>query len=98
MSFYRELIVLRKSYEIIIEGDYNLLYPEDDNVYAYTREWQNQKILVICNFSKEHIAFQFPSSFDNKENRLLIGNYEGAALEKEMLLRPYEADVFLFTS
>ncbi|CUQ52302.1 glycosidase [Hungatella hathewayi] len=98
LSFYRELIVLRKSYEIIIEGDYNLLYPEDDNVYAYTREWQNQKILVICNFSKEHIAFQVPSSFDNKENRLLIGNYEGAALEKEMLLRPYEADVFLFTS
>ena len=50
--YYKKLIQLRKEYDIIIDGHYNLLLPEDERIFAYERILGGQKLLVICNFTR----------------------------------------------
>lgn len=90
---YRKLINIRKNNDTIIYGDYTLLCPEDKNIFAYTRELNGDKILVICNFYDKEVAFDFDDNFDSSE--ILLSNYEDSSLLTEKLnLRPYEAIMF----
>ena len=91
---YKKLIELRKDNEVIIYGDYTLLDPEDKNIYAYTRELNGDKILVVCNFYGENIEFNYREEFDN-EPIILISNYGDSSIDiKSLKLRPYEAIMF----
>ena len=83
--YYRKLIALRKRYDIFRDGDFTLLCPEDEKIFAYIRGTGVDQMLVVCNFSGEVLDFAIPEAFRGAEK--LIGNYEDAA----QLLRPYEA-------
>ena len=89
--YYQKLIRLRKENEIIVYGNYELLLPEDENIFAYTRTLDNQKLLVVCNFSKSEQRFDF-SGYENA--KVLISNYNRDAGE-DGILKPYEATVLL---
>ena len=89
--YYQNLIRLRKENEIIVYGNYELLLPEDENIFAYTRTLDNQKLLVVCNFSKSEQKFDF-SGYENA--KVLISNYNRDAGE-DGILKPYEATVLL---
>ena len=89
--YYQKLIRLRKENEIIVYGNYELLLPEDENIFAYIRTLDNQKLLVVCNFSKSEQKFDF-SGYENA--KVLISNYNRDAGE-DGILKPYEATVLL---
>ena len=89
--YYQKLIRLRKENEIIVYGNYELLLPEDENIFAYIRTLDNQKHLVVCNFSKSEQKFDF-SGYENA--KVLISNYNRDARE-DGILKPYEATVLL---
>ena len=89
--YYQKLIRLRKENEIIVYGNYELLLPEDENIFAYKRTLDNQKLLVVCNFSKSEQRFDF-SGYENA--KVLISNYNRDAGE-DGILKPYEATVLL---
>ena len=89
--YYQKLIRLRKENEIIVYGNYELLLPEDENIFAYVRTLDNQKLLVVCNFSKSEQKFDF-SGYENA--KILISNYNRDARE-DGILKPYEATVLL---
>ena len=89
--YYQKLIQLRKEYEIIVYGKYELLLPEDENIFAYVRTLGNQKLLVACNFSKTEQKFDF-SGYENA--KVLISNYDGNISEKATL-KPYSAIALL---
>lgn len=90
---YRKLINIRKNNDTIIYGDYTLLCPEDKNIFAYTRELNGDKILVVCNFYDKEVTFDFDDNFDSSE--ILLSNYEDSSLLTAKLnLRPYEAIMF----
>jgi len=90
-NYYKKLIRLRKENEIIVYGNYELLLPEDENIFAYVRTLDNQKLLVVCNFSKTEQKFDF-SGYENA--KALISNYNRDA-RKDGILKPYEATVLL---
>ena len=90
-NYYKKLIRLRKENEIIVYGNYELLLPEDENIFAYVRTLDNQKLLVVCNFSKTEQKFDF-SGYENA--KVLISNYNRDA-RKDGILKPYEATVLL---
>ena len=91
---YKKLIELRKENEVIIYGDYTLIDPEDKSVYAYTRELNGDKILVVCNFYGENIEFNY-KDIVNKEPNILLSNYSDSSTNiKKLKLRPYEAIMF----
>ena len=89
--YYQKLIKLRKEYEIIVYGKYELLLPEDENIYAYVRTLGNQKLLTLCNFSKSEQKFDF-SGYENA--KVLISNYNRDVRE-DGTLKSYETAVLL---
>ena len=92
--YYKKLIRLRKENEIIVYGKYELLLPEDENIFAYTRSLDGKKLLTVCNFSKTEQKFDF-SGYENA--KVLISNYE-RDIRENSILKPYEAVVLLLSS
>ena len=87
--YYKKLIELRHTYDIIVYGHYNLLEAEDPDLYVYTRELDGQKLLVACNFSENEREYMPEEEFRSGE--VLIQNYEGDVFDGN--LGPYEAYV-----
>ena len=94
--YYQKLIRLRHENPVIVYGDYKLLLPEHEALYAYTRELDGETLLVICNFSSEEQKMDLPEEFSGKEGTVLISNYEDSRPEEHMTLRAYEAAVYRF--
>ncbi|WP_078395151.1 alpha,alpha-phosphotrehalase [Shouchella patagoniensis] len=93
--FYQKLISLRKEYDIITTGDYTLLSPDDQNVFAYLRDNGKEQLLVVSNFYGKNTEFICPDSVVSLETTQLIGNYEQKRpLEKKISLAPYETVAF----
>ena len=86
-SYYRELIRLRKESDLIVHGDFEMLCPDSEEVFAYVRTLEGKKLIVACNFTDHPAAFSLPQEFEG--GRLLIGNYGDEA--PGGILRPYEA-------
>lgn len=93
--YYQQLIELRKENPIFVYGSYQLLLEDDEEIYAYTRELDDEKLLIILNFSDQEPMFRLPDKINYTERELLINNYEvkNQAI-KEVSLRPYEARVY----
>lgn len=89
--YYQKLIALRKQKEIIVYGNFELLLPEDEDIFMYTRVLEKEKLLVICNFSKNERVVKLPDGFEAGD--ILITNYENPEISDELKLRPYEAIV-----
>lgn len=93
-SYYKKLIRLRHENEIIVYGDYELLAPEDEALFIYTRMLGTQRLMVLCNFTEKEVSIpqevteQMPT-----DAKLLIGNY---SKQKEEMLQAYEARVYAY--
>jgi len=95
--YYRALISLRKSYPIIVYGNYHLLLEDHPEIYAYKRELKEETVLVICNFSNRETVFELEKEPSYHTAELLIGNYKEEAFEtiEKINLKPYETRVYL---
>ena len=93
-NYYKKLIRLRKENEIIVYGSYDLLLPDDPELYVYTRTLEDEKLLVICNFYGNTREFELPEGWDPDRMELMIGNYEKRDTARTLEIRPYEAVVF----
>lgn len=89
--YYKKLIALRKQYDCIVYGHYELLLENDPNIYAYTRQFNDEKLLIVCNFTKEVLDYDLPDTF--LHSTCLIHNYDALQIQSHMTLRPYEAFV-----
>jgi oligo-1,6-glucosidase len=90
LNYFRKMTKLRKSNLALVYGKYTLLDKENPNVYAYTREFEGKKLLVMLNFSSKKAAVKTGISLKNAT--ILSNNYEGKSSMTE--LRPYEAVVY----
>ena len=88
--YYQKLIALRKAYPVFRDGAFTLLCPEDEKIFAYTRDTEQGHLLVVCNFSGETLPFEVPEAYQG--SRLLIGNYAADCPG----LRPYEAAMLYY--
>lgn len=88
---YQKLIQLRKKYDVFTDGVFELLFEEDENLFAYTRSNDSQQLFVVCNFYGGTVpcALEQPAA----SMRLLVSNYKDAAQMTE--LRPYEARMYI---
>lgn len=94
--YYQKLIKLRKEHEIIVYGDLNILLLEHESIFAYTRSYKNEKLLVILNFYADEVEFKLDKALEYKEAQLLISNYNvNDSQFDDIILRPYESRVYL---
>ena len=90
--YYQKLIALRKEKDVIVYGHYALLEPEHPELFVYTRSWENEKLLVVCNWAEKDLAYKIPAEFAGSE--CLIANYPDPR-PASGLLRPWECFVLL---
>ncbi|MGG3562180.1 alpha-glucosidase [Neobacillus rhizosphaerae] len=89
--FYQKLISLRKEMDIIVEGDFQLLLKDHPSIFAYERNWKEERLLVLCNFSGEEVEINEEKLVNSITNsQMLLSNYEAG---KSSTLRPYEVRV-----
>ena len=83
--YYQKLIALRKEYNVFRDGWFELMDPENEAVFAYTRDTDHAHMLVVCNFTAEDQDWKLPWNYVGAKK--LIGNYP----DDHETLRPYEA-------
>lgn len=91
-AYYKKLIALRHTNEVMVDGVYDVLIPDHPQIYAYTRTLGDKQLLVLCNDSDTNAAI--PAEIQEKihaAKNILIQNYKDT---DESTLRPYEAVVY----
>ncbi len=92
---YQKLIELRRHsryHDVITWGDYEMILPDDKNLYAYLRRYQDDVILIVNSFSRKKQVFDF-SHYELVE--MIISNYGKTTIKNNQLyLKPYESIVF----
>ena len=87
-KFYRSLIAFRKDNEVIKNGEYICLNPNDNNVYIYKRKLGDKEIIVISNFKGKQIKVKLLNELSNYQ--LVISNYKN----NSNILEPFETRVY----
>lgn len=96
LHYYQKLIQLRKENPVIVYGRYELILDAHEQIYAYTRTLDKERLLVMLNFSADTPVFALPTHIKFTDKALLISNYpvdpgEGIDL---LTLQPFEARVY----
>jgi oligo-1,6-glucosidase len=94
-SHYRQVIALRHNLPVVVAGDFTMLVPGDEQVYAFTRRLDNVELLVVANFSDEATAVDLPGARAWADAELLLSNYPGdtGPAARTVTLRAWEARV-----
>ena len=94
-NYYKELINLRHNNDTIVYGDVKLIYPENERIFAYTRNLEDKQLMVVLNFYENEIDFKVPDNIDINKLEVILSNYSDKVIENETIkLRPYEAIVY----
>ncbi|WP_181687286.1 glycoside hydrolase family 13 protein [Halorhabdus salina] len=94
-QYYHDLIALREARDVLVFGEFELLYPDHSSVFAYTRTLGNERGLIVLNWSGEPRSIDVPDHVE-PGLELAIANDDaprtpGSTLE----LSPWEARVYL---
>lgn len=94
-AFYQKLIALRKQEAVISDGGFREILPDDQQVFAYVRELDGEKLVVFNNFYGKEAVISVPSDLQEC-GQILLDNYqrELSCLPGELSLRPYESLAF----
>ncbi len=95
LNFYKNLIRLRKAEQALIYGQYELILEDHPQIYAYIRQYHDQRIVVICNLS-DHDADFLHDDLHLYYDRLLLANYvvHNHSMIRDVIMQPYEIRVY----
>jgi glycosidase len=92
---YRDLIDLRHDRDVLVYGEFDLLLPDDEQVFAYRRTLDDETVVVAMNFSSEAARASLPDRAALDDAELLVGNYADPSSPRGTLdLRPWESRVY----
>lgn len=86
---YQQLIQYRRDHDIVVKGDFQLLYSDHPAVFAYKRQWQDDAFVVFANVSEEE---QTVDVAELSLNDVIINNYDEVTVrDGQLTLEPYQA-------
>jgi len=95
---YKKLIALRKKHKVFVEGQFKMLFENEDPIFAYTRSLKDQTLVCINNYSNvEHtLNIKDVLPIDKKAFQVLVHNYDTLNLQGDVLnLQAYESVLIL---
>lgn len=92
--YMQKLIRMRKENLIAVYGDFKEYEPDNLQLYIYERNYEDQKMMVVLNFSDQEASFALPEEWKKEEPKFLIGNYPEKPLQSRRFA-PYEAAVYI---
>ena len=94
LNFYKRLIAFYKSEEyneILTYGDFRPIYEKEDHIFAYSRSYGCQKLVLICNFSSKEKDIELSEDYEN----VVFVNYEQTTVIGNTLkMKPYECVIY----
>lgn len=95
---YRQLIELRNEHPVLVHGEFDLLLPEHPELFSYVRTLNDERVLVVLNFSSKTPMFELPDDvvFESVETLYHNGlrSDPHSVVEADTTLRPWEASVY----
>ncbi len=73
--FYKALLEIRKKSTALKYGKWQELNQSDSNVYVYTREAENEKLLIVLNHSDNLAMFEYSAI---EQCQILLSNYKNS--------------------
>ena len=93
---YQKLIELRKQLPVMVYGNYQPLFAEHPQVFAYERRLDGQRVVVINNFGTQSLELDLPAELQGLQGECLISNYgPRSELGQFLSLEPYESFAIL---
>lgn len=100
--YWATVLKLRKKYlDTFVYGDFTLLDKPNQELFAYTRQYGDQKILVVCHWTEKTLQWDAAVNGITVVKDVLLNTYESADdarprfSDGKWTLRPYEAVVLL---
>lgn len=88
---YKKLLDMRKKHPVMVYGDYEPIMENYENVVAYTRQYENEKWLMIFNFQSNTQEVKLPDILKDDKNQLIMSNYSDNVSN---VLKPYEGRIY----
>ena len=94
-NHYKKLIKIRKQNDVVVYGDFKLLNKDHKSIFAYIRELEGERLLVVANFYGNNEEFILEENLEYEECEILLSNYNDSSKNIEKInLRPYEAIIY----
>jgi oligo-1,6-glucosidase len=90
LNYFRKMQKLRKDNDVLIYGKYELVDKDNPDVFAYTRELNGKKLLVLLNFKSKSSTVN--TEINLSKAKVLINNYSTASTDGT--LKPWEAVIY----
>jgi oligo-1,6-glucosidase len=91
---YRQLIALRHDDPVVAHGDFTMLLPEHEQVYAFERRLGDRRLLVVANLSDhDGVVADVPEAAEWAAAELVLGNAGEPADHDRIVLGPWEARI-----
>ncbi|PZX93520.1 alpha-glucosidase [Flavobacterium aquariorum] len=90
LNYFRKLVQLRKKNPTLVYGKFELIDENNPAIFAYTRELNGEKLLIVLNFTSKNASVK--TGINIKGAKVLMNNYTTPSKSKE--LRPYEAVIY----
>lgn len=91
---YKNLIRLRKKYDVIVYGDFYMLDMDNPSTFNYLRRDAAHELLVINNMTDTACPLELPEDIDMDMYVILLSNYDNP-LSQTKELRPYESHILI---
>jgi alpha-glucosidase len=93
LSFWKNMLVLRKQFaDLFVYGDFLLLDEADEKRFCFVKQWNNEKALVVLNFTAEEQEWRLPASLGSQKAEMVVSTADAA---KTNSLTGYEGRVYL---
>jgi oligo-1,6-glucosidase len=90
--YYRRLIELRHTEPAVVDGDFTMLLPSDERLYAFTRRLDGTELLVIGNFSSDTVRPDIEDAAAWAKAELVLTN--AAPPPDDLTLFPWQAVIY----
>ena len=91
--YYQKLLKIKKENETAVYGKTQEYDHEDRKVIAYSREYEENRLFIVANFSRHKVSYKLPEWVKSAE--VLLDNYNDDSVRKDVIiLNPYQATVF----
>ncbi len=95
LNFYKQLIQLKKKYLTLTYGTFDLIYPEDTKVFAYTRTYEGDQFIIIGNLSHDKVTLKKDESLKMSDESLVLYNYQKEERSEDIFtFQPFEARIY----
>jgi oligo-1,6-glucosidase len=90
LHYFRKMVQLRKNNETLIYGSFELVDQSNAQLFAYTRQLNNEQFLVVLNFSATPAILHTDIQVDRSP--IIISNYATPCQNK--VFEPYAAVIY----